>query len=210
MSDTELRECPMCGGEASHSMDCDETEYPFAIECDECHVCTDRYSDDEMAVAAWNTRVFPTRPEAMVRKLEWFVISVGRRAESLIGPYEVHFDEPRFYVAGPGGFSANVGSEQEAKAAAQTDYEARILSALSLPVIEGDAEGWRTIDSAPKDWSNVLLFDPDYQTDWDKVFEGFYDCDEDKWRDRQCTPVNPTMWRPLPSPPASTTEGGRG
>lgn len=74
--------------------------------------------------------------EVKIKPLEWFVIWNGRRAETLLGPYEIAFDEPRFYVSGPAGFSANVTSEDEAKAAAQAHFEARIRSAL-LPDVSG-------------------------------------------------------------------------
>jgi hypothetical protein len=51
------------------------------------------------------------------------------------------------------------GTESDAKLVAQTDYELRILSALTLKDDPGNgAEGWQTIDSAPKDRTIVILW----------------------------------------------------
>lgn len=86
--------------------------------------------------------------EVQIKPLDWFVVWNGRRAETLIGPYEIAFDEPRYYASGPGGFSVNVASEGEAKAAAQSDYAARIRSALLPAALSGTADPGETFNPA--------------------------------------------------------------
>lgn len=67
------------------------------------------------------------------------------------------------------------------------------------------ARGWQPIETAPKDWTDVLLFDPEYENDHRKVFEGYYsprDGGFGFWVDAAYTDcVNPTHWQPLATPP---------
>ena len=61
---------------------------------------------------------------------------------------------------------------------------------------------WQDIETAPRDWSDILLFDPDCDP---PVFEGYYSCadgGEDCWRAKREYP-DPTHWIPLPAPPVS-------
>lgn len=83
------------------------------------------------------------------------------------------------------------------------------LSALR-PGSTGETEGWQPIETAPKDWSDVLLFVPGY-TDEREVCEGFFDKNAERWRDSRNQRVAPTAWRPLPSPPSAmlAAAGGR-
>lgn len=83
--------------------------------------------------------------------------------------------------------------------------------ALSLPTGSGEGleEGWRTIDSAPKDGTPVLIAQAATGSiRWAVWSEGF-------WRDGQkraggqivgCP--SPTHWRPQPAPPALSSEAG--
>ena len=75
-----------------------------------------------------------------------------------------------------------------------------------------DGGGWRTIDSAPREWVDVLLFVPKLRCDHRKVCEGWYDENKGEWRSAAFGRVRPTHWRPLPAAPAiepSPVEGDR-
>lgn len=78
------------------------------------------------------------------------------------------------------------------------EWNASALSAASsIPT------GWETIDSAPKDWSSLILFDPLHCND---AFQGFYSCADgghDAWKSSDGILVEPTHWQPLPAPPGS-------
>lgn len=63
---------------------------------------------------------------------------------------------------------------------------------------------WQPIETAPKDWSDVLLHDPNYPDDTRTVFEGFFDKNAERWRDARNQRVEPTHWMPLPSPPVGS------
>ena len=60
---------------------------------------------------------------------------------------------------------------------------------------------WQPIETAPRDWSDVLLYVPDLASDWRHVCEGYYDADEAIWRSPVFLSVKPTHWMPLPEPP---------
>lgn len=60
---------------------------------------------------------------------------------------------------------------------------------------------WQTIETAPKDWTDVLLFDPEYPNDHRKVLEGYWDADAEVWLSADKERVFPTHWQPLPNPP---------
>lgn len=81
------------------------------------------------------------------------------------------------------------------------DQRAAITTALAAASVPGKAEGWQPMSSAPKDWSDVLLYVPDLASDFRTVCEGYYDAEERAW----CTPmfggVTPTRWMPLPAAP---------
>lgn len=63
-------------------------------------------------------------------------------------------------------------------------------------------EKWEPIDSAPRDWTDVLLFDPAYPHDHRTVFEGYFDAETEAWLSAEGETVSPTHWQPLPEPPA--------
>jgi hypothetical protein len=60
---------------------------------------------------------------------------------------------------------------------------------------------WRLIKTAPENWADVLLYDENYEDDWRKVFEGYYDGEIRCWYDARGIEVNPSHWMPLPEPP---------
>ena len=65
--------------------------------------------------------------------------------------------------------------------------------------VEGD--GWKTIESAPKDGTPVLA----YQAG--RYFKCWMECDQYEggyfWQDEEDSEPSPTHWRPLPTPPSS-------
>lgn len=67
---------------------------------------------------------------------------------------------------------------------------------------------WFPIETAPMDWTDVLLFDADYPNDFRKVFQGYYDTDLGKWM--SCSigiyALCPSHWMPLPAPPIAMGE----
>lgn len=66
---------------------------------------------------------------------------------------------------------------------------------------------WQDIETAPKWWNPVILYDP--QAD-PSVFEGYFsgeDNDKDgRWREsgNKGLEFEPTHWQPLPKPPVPT------
>lgn len=99
--------------------------------------------------------------------------------------------------------------DEAAKAAAQADAEARILSALQ------PGDGWQGGESAPKDGTPILLYVPGYPGEvqaavWNLLagrgwcMAGLssiaFPFDKEG--------VKPTHWMPFPDPPASLPPGG--
>lgn len=64
-------------------------------------------------------------------------------------------------------------------------------------------EQWQPIETAPKDWSQVILYYQDSGLD-DDVMAGYYSCEDggkDCWMDNYGDELKPTHWMPLPKPP---------
>lgn len=72
----------------------------------------------------------------------------------------------------------------------------RVRAALS-----GSGAGWRDMESAPKDWADVLLYVPNLNSDWRNVCEGYFDAENVTWRSPMFGEIAPTHWMPLPSAP---------
>jgi len=188
-------------------------------------ICTTRTHHAANIVEAMN-RAAPTPPAAgapgqepvAVKPLEWIDHTKGegcpqRRLARLPFGRLVIFQfgsDDAWYAGWDGPDGKFVGStEAEAKAAAQTDFERRIRSALvSAPPTYADAEakgdGWHDISSAPRDGTTVDLWvDGCRRVD-------FY-CDEHgRWTRKEGYPavwriltVEPTHWRPRPTEPAA-------
>lgn len=66
-------------------------------------------------------------------------------------------------------------------------------------------DNWQPIETAPKDWSNVILYLADEQ---DTVIQGYYDVEALCWRSMASINTHyngvcePTHWMPLPNPPS--------
>jgi hypothetical protein len=75
---------------------------------------------------------------------------------------------------------------------------------------KGEAEGWRDIESAPKDGTNILLAHALAVFDgyWDVYANGWVDDVTDLYEDK--ITYQPTHWRPLPEPPTMLSAGGEG
>ena len=69
-------------------------------------------------------------------------------------------------------------------------------------------DGWQPIETAPKDGSEIILFDPDYSQR--SGFEGRYSAPRGNWLSSYDSPVKPTHWMPLPPPPAIDQARGEG
>ena len=123
----ELKPCPFCGGDEIHDLSGNE-----GIICRSCgvQVLSARTMSDH---AAWNRRA---EGMATVKPLEWKEAgSRVFRAASLVGRYTAidrnpisEFPTPAWSRDGQG--FAHGKTLDEVKAAAQADYERRILSAL--------------------------------------------------------------------------------
>lgn len=73
------------------------------------------------------------------------------------------------------------------------------------------ADQWQPIETAPKDWTDVILFDEERDP---PVFEGYFSMEDggrNCWMENQgmgSEPVNPSHWMPLPSPPRALQQKG--
>lgn len=103
---------------------------------------------------------------------------------------------------------------EAAKAAAQADYSARILSALSVepdPAPSSHLNGWQSMETAPKDGSYIDI----YARPFTGQARRFIDCwwtERTGWRNGKADGLvgwTPTHWRysDTPDAPALATEG---
>jgi len=70
-------------------------------------------------------------------------------------------------------------------------------------------QGWQPIATAPKDWTNVISFDPARtETNDMGVCLSWFDTEDCFWCtfDGEFIKIEPTHWMPLPPPPEQ--EGG--
>jgi hypothetical protein len=62
---------------------------------------------------------------------------------------------------------------------------------------------WQPIETAPKNGINILVFDPDNNSDVGVVIANYFEdnkCWFITWDDTEIE-INPTHWMPLPKPP---------
>jgi hypothetical protein len=91
-----------------------------------------------------------------VKPLEWVDRGTWTTADCLLGRYEIDDVNGRWHALGPSGFvSRGHASIPEAKAAAQADYEARILSAIEPPKPEVAGLDERGIEALKNDLLGV-------------------------------------------------------
>jgi hypothetical protein len=132
-----------------------------------------------------------------VKALEWY----DKLARSVLGYYWIADASRKYLYFGAGKGLGVFDTVEEAKAAAQADYEARIRSALSAQV--QDVAGWQPIETAPKDGSEILALWKRSQIQSNGY--GVVWFEDGSWRefDYECLVSDPTHWMPLPSVPAA-------
>ena len=160
-------------------------------------------------------------PSAAVKALEWrdepIPPSGETLASSVVGLYCIPHSGDRFYLRFRDIMTlGDYSTLDKAKSAAQSDYEARIRSALSAQV--QDVAGWQSIETAPRDGTRVIGADQLYV-----IGDIYWQRDENEtetgkpgWingmRDRyeKDYVFNPTHWMHLPPVPAAPAkqEGG--
>ncbi|KFL28179.1 hypothetical protein JP74_02930 [Devosia sp. 17-2-E-8] len=94
-----------------------------------------------------------------VKPLEWTGPDVNgdRHARSILAVYTIRKQQGSmgFWLTEVGGYHSSI---DKAKAAAQADYEQRIRSALVKAPAPAVPDGWKPIETAPKDGRNILLW----------------------------------------------------
>lgn len=160
-----------------------------------------------------------------VRELVWSEIEQDRgdggtdttgewEAPSIIGAYAINISTcgdmhaPWELWGGdtPDSKIGNFDTLEAAKAAAQYDYERRVLACLE------PEQGWRDISSAPRDGTEILVYFPldGLNKHWARRVPVVWTGSEWAHTGRSggySHAYQPTHWQPLPPPP--TAEGGR-
>ncbi|WP_313522438.1 hypothetical protein [Shinella sp.] len=74
-------------------------------------------------------------------------------------------------------------------------------------IVRGQLIGWQPMETAPRDWTNIILFDDECDP---PVFEGYFSMEDggrNCWMENQgmgSEPVNPSRWMPLPAAPTAS------
>lgn len=142
----ELKPCPFCASRVLNQFKDDDNHI---IECAQCG-CEIANTIAWKAIAAWNRRQSPAG--VGVKPLEWKPIGPADsdiEAETELGTYVISVDSVvagrthYLWVAGQGESEehhSDYTSMAEAKAAAQADYERRILSAIEPAQAQGEGD----------------------------------------------------------------------
>lgn len=81
-------------------------------------------------------------------------------------------------------------------------FNSEALKIIASQVAELEQAGeWRDISTAPKDGTDVLIF----QAGYEGVYLCWYDDSDGVWFDERDNSYAPTHWLPLPSPPKEKT-----
>ena len=128
----ELKPCPFCGGDV---LNVTKDSFYHILQCDQCGV-EKAHTRKHKLIKGWNRRADLARPK--VKPLEWVTLPWSTDsvfycfAESSFGDFGYGLDNGgNAYYAVPDqeGF-IEAENPEAAKAAAQEDYERRILAAL--------------------------------------------------------------------------------
>lgn len=197
-----LLPCPWCGGELYVSVQ-DIDNFIGHVECGGCDmrgpISEWKYEDPEEAKAdaverwnaAWNRRSPAPQAQPDARAME--ALKAANEALAMV----TAFESDARYIMGNTNFSIFQQRREQVKQA---------LQALSAPAAD---DGWRPIETAPKDGTDVLvcLSDTVAIAHWSKGLGGSGWLDDsgaghhDYWN--YVGLISPTHWRPLPAPPAA-------
>lgn len=145
----ELKPCPFCGGNAERLDVPDEDDVDggvnaggSCIQCVRCAASTALHFDrKENLVSSWNSRAALSgmAEPVKVKPLEWSDEGNGEFiAQSVVGSYHISLPASFWSALAPDGeILSGFHTHTEAQAAAQADYERRILSALATPPASG-------------------------------------------------------------------------
>lgn len=203
MSDAqELKPCPFCGGAAwINDYEAKHGAMPARSRCPQCKSCgcsLGYHPTESKAIAAWNRRAdLVSAPSVTVNLLEWS--SEGTWCDQpviyadcafgclMIVDHSRHGNGIQYYdVTGENGTQSVYEDIEAAKAAAQADYEARIMASIQI----APAPGWQTIKSAPVGIP-VLA----YCYGGEVLMTRITKHGEDEYA------RNPDLWMPIPKPP---------
>ncbi len=134
----ELKPCPFCEGEAdflARNANWDSYAQLYSVSCDRCDTRTGEFDTKEEAAAFWNTR--HVAEQVRVKPLVWeHLRETTAIADTALGQFHVYKTALGYGVRFnkvwiPMVESSNIWDTiDEAKAAAQADYERRIRAAL--------------------------------------------------------------------------------
>lgn len=134
-----LLPCPFCGGRGLAGTTLDNMGYVICAS-DTCWGMAAYLPTEAEAIAAWNSRSVPSEP-VEVKALEWATDGVNFVVRHAFGSYEVRkfyetwdlLCDGRIVAPKVHGVIKTYPTADEAKAAAQTDFDQHIRSALTYP-----------------------------------------------------------------------------